>query len=428
MGLFRYEAVDKSGKIVRGVMNAQDEQQVVRNLAAMGYSARGIYPTGSGASKRAVSNATPRAIGTQRINSVSGVPVSVKSKVPAAQLGLLFRQLALLVRSGVPLQQSLFDVERAVSNRRLKSALAHVQECLQAGQSLSTAMAAHSDVFPAHVVAYVWCAELSGKLDILLSEIADDLEQEASDTRLGRIGWGIVKAHLIFFIISFPLYTIPGNLTSRLLIDNPMDSANGHSLLNAVAGDVFNAVIHKCVPLAVAIILIWILWGHMKQVPTFRRLLDGLLLRIPIWGNLHRCRSIARFLHLLDELYTAGINPSRAWSAASITPRNSEISEKLRRANNITSASMGIADMIAISGVLEPEEIALIASGEKSGRVPEVLSRLSHAYTEKAKLQKHAGRVLSISLMFTFVIALTGVAIIVIVKTYINPITKFLWM
>jgi type II secretory pathway component PulF len=163
-------------------------------------------------------------------------------------------------------------------------------------------------------------------------------------------------------------------------------------------------------------------------VPTFRRLLDGLLLRIPIWGNLHRCRSIARFLHLLDELYTAGINPSRAWSAASITPRNSEISEKLRRANNITSASMGIADMIAISGVLEPEEIALIASGEKSGRVPEVLSRLSNAYTEKAKLQKHAGRVLSISLMFTFVIALTGAAIIVIVKTYIDPITKFLWM
>lgn len=428
MNLFRYEAVDRNGKIVRGVMKAQDEQQVVRNLAAMGYSARGIYATGSVAGKSSVSATMPRTASAQRVASASGVPVSVKPKVPVAQLGMLFRQLAVLVRSGVPLQQSLFDVERAISNRRLKRALSHIQECLQAGQPLSTAMAAHPDVFPAHVVAYVWCAELSGKLDILLGEIADDLEQEASDTRIGRIGWGIVKANLIFFIVSFPLYTIPGNLTSRVLSDNPIDSANGHSLLRALASDVLNAMIHKYVPLAVAIILIWILWGHMKRVPALRRLLDSLLLQVPMWGNLHRCRSIARFLHLLDELYAAGINPSRAWDAASVAPRNSEIAEKLRTARNNASASMGIADMIALSGVLKPEEVALIASGEKSGQVPEVLSRLSQAYDEKAKLQKSAARALSISLMSAFVIALTGAAIIVIVKTYMDPIAGFLGM
>ncbi|MCX8059823.1 MAG: type II secretion system F family protein, partial [Aquificaceae bacterium] len=95
-----------------------------------------------------------------------------------------------------------------------------------------------------------------------------------------------------------------------------------------------------------------------------------------------------------------------AWDAASVAPRNSEISEELRTARNNASVSMGIADMIALSGVLKPEEVYLIASGEKSGQVPEVLSRLSQTYDEKAKLQKSAARALSISLMLSGIIIL----------------------
>lgn len=431
MALFRYEAVDKSGKVVRGVMNASSEQQVAQNLASMGYSARGVYGPG-GSPPRATAPSTSSvavtgaATGMQRVKASSGVPVSVRSKVPAPQLAMFFRQLTTLVRSGIPLQQSFHDMARVARNGRLRSAVPQMHDTLRSGQPLSTAMAAFPDLFPAHTIASVWCGELSGKLDTILDEVADDMEQEASDTRLGRIGWGITKAYFIFFILTLPMYTLMGSLASRVLGDNPVGASNAQGLMGDAMRDIFATFVRVCLPLAIALILIWVAWGHIKRVPGVRRLLDGALLRAPVWGKVHRYRSVSRFLHLLDLLYAAGINPSRAWDAASVAPRNSEIAEKLRAARNSAPASMGVSDLAALSGVLEPDEVALIAAGEKTGQVPDTLSRLSVIYDEKARLQKSTARILSISLMNASAIAMLGAAVIIVAKTYVSPILRFM--
>ena len=72
-----------------------------------------------------------------------------------------------------------------------------MQEKLQGGNKLSSAMAEFPDVFPVHTVASVWAGEMAGRLEIVLDEVASDLETEASEVRLRKIGWVITKLSVL---------------------------------------------------------------------------------------------------------------------------------------------------------------------------------------------------------------------------------------
>ena len=429
MGLFRYEATDKTGKVIRGVMNAADEQQVTQQLTAMGYAPRGVYRSSAAPSATAAppqpSTPVHASAGMQAVTIATGVPVSIKSRVPAPQLAMFFRQLVTLVRSGIPLYQSFADMAPAARDGRLRRAIPEIQQALQSGQALSGAMAAHPEIFPAHVIASVWCGELAGKLDILLEEVASDLEAEAADTRIGRFGWALFKINLVFLILALPAYDLT-NLVQPVLGNTPEDMERAKSLGVMFWRDVVGAIMRRSIPVALALMALWIAWGHIKRLPVARHLIDGALLRTPIWGKLHRYRSVSRFLHVMDMLYAAGISPSRAWEAASITPRNSEIAEKLRLARSEASQAAGITDLAGVSSILEPEDLSLISAGERTGQLPATLAKLSAVYADRAAAQKSVGRVLSISFMNAALIAMSGAAIIVAAKSFVGPMMKFM--
>lgn len=427
MGLFRYEAVDKVGKVVRGVMDARDEQQVAAKLNGMGYSARAVYgasgqPPAGTSQTQARTVASPsnvtRAGGAQSVTVASGVPVSIKSKVPSSSLAVFFRQLATLVKSGRPLYQSSTDI--MVRDRRLMGVVPRIQERVQGGGSLSSVMAEFPGLFPVHTTASVWAGELAGKLDIALEEVAADLELEASEVRFGRIGWGLGKLGLILLVFSLPA----SNVTALLLpaLQQTMKHAEWGSsdVLRFIFQNYMATMFWKSVLLSLAIIAFWIVFGRVKRLPKVKRLLDGILLNMPVWGSLHRYRALARFLHVLDGLYAAGIVPGTAWDAAGLAPRNSAVAEKLKLARGKASPGAGIAELFAVSGVFDQEDVVMAGVGEKSGQLPDVLANMSRIYDDKAAAQKRAGRMWSSSLLVSFLILLGGIVTIVLTKTYFD--------
>ena len=423
MGMFRYEAVDKAGKELRGVMSASDEQQVAQNLAKMGYSPQSIFAAGGKQSAAPVASVVMAPAASQAVTQPS-VPVSVKSKVPAYKLAIFFRQLATLVKSGRPLNQSMTDVR--VSDGRIREALPQIQNSLQAGQALSGAMASYPDIFPVHVISSVWSGELNGRLDIALDEIAQDFEQESSETRISRIGWGLTKLTLLSFVFIAPACNL-----EKLLMPVASQSVNSTAIDSRAALQILwqgymHAALTQSLPICSVFIASWVIWGHMKRVPTLKRILDSMLLRVPVWGPLHRSRSLSRFLHILDGLTAAGINLPTAWDAASLTPRNSEIAEKLKLAKNAVNASSSISEMFAAAEVFEPDDIGMAAVGEKSGSIPEVLSNLSRIYDNNAASQLTKGRMWSISAITTFTLILTGYAVIIMASSYSDIIRKFI--
>lgn len=411
MGLYRYEAVDGTGKTIHGVMNASDEQQVSQKLLSMGYTLRAIHSGGNAnqpaASRTASAVASRPSVkqsgGIQAVTIASGVPVSVKPSVSLPELARFFRTMATLVKSGISLNQALSQMAPVVRNPRLRPILGRMQESTQAGNKLSGMMAEYPKIFPVHAIASVWSGELAGKLEIALEEVASDLEREAADTRFGRIGWGLTKLHWIFFLIILPMANITVLLTPVL---NRATATGGEmsqsESLRLLAHTYFHDMFPKTVAWCVVFVLLWILWGFLKRIPSVRYMLDAAMSHAPLWGTLHKDRAKARFLHVLDQLYSAGIGPAAAWDAASLTPKNSYIAGRLRDVKSQVSPNAGMAEMFAASGVFDADDVAFASTGEKSGTLPEVLMNLSSIYDERASAKKTTGKTTSVILLMVF--------------------------
>jgi type IV pilus assembly protein PilC len=429
MPLFRYEAVDGAGKLVRGAMNAASEQEVMRRLAARGYTVRALYPPNSPTKRGPSVNVSTGQVGTRGKSCASsvvfGLPVSVKSKVPTAKLAMFFRQLATLFKSGIPPYQALSELANVTRERHLRWAIPAIQQDLQGGRSLSSALARFPDLFPTHVVATVWCGELSGRLDVAVDEVASDLESECSDERIGRLGWALFKVNLILLILTLPAYNV-ASLLRPILGTSVGDVEQSRDIIGTYLREVVHSVVHVYLPITIAIILSWMFWGHAKRVAIVRRLLDLLLVRVPIWGKLHRYRAAAKFLRALDMLYSAGVNPARAWEAASLTPRNSEVVAKLRFAGREISSFSRVSDLASVAGVLDPEDVAMITTAERAGQLPETFAQLATKYTERAATQKTVARTVATSLLISSLIAMSGVALVILVKSYSGSILQFI--
>lgn len=428
MALFRYEAMDKSGRVLRGAMEARDEAQVADKLGTMGYSVQAVFAPG----------ATVPSAGTQKLTAVqqpaapsaprkgiglmtagSGVPVSIKSCVHVPVLARFFRHLATMVKSGMSLGQALNDMVPVVHDSRLRVVLTRMRESTQGGQNLSGLMAEYPNIFPVHTIASVWSGELAGRLEIVLEEVAQDLEQEASDSRFARIGWGLTKINWIFFIICYPITNLVSLLTPVLkaCLDSTGQMSPGQ-VLRVLLSEYMRQSFWPTLIVCLAFWALWVAWGHVKRVPRVRYVLDRWLLYAPLWGKFHKVRAKARFFHVLDGLIEAGVSMDAAWDAASLTPRNSYIADQLRGARARLGTNAGISQLLAAAGIFEHEDVGLVQSGERAGTVPDVLRNLSLDYGDRIASMRTSGKATSTTIMTIFGLALSIYIMVMTFSSY----------
>lgn len=420
MGLFRYEAVDKTGKVVRGAMNARDESAVAQALAAKGYAARGIQAAHASSAGMA---AAPRAAAV-RPAAQQALPVSVNTVASCSVLAMFFRHLATMVRAGMPLTQSLTEAAGVVRDRHLARALPEMVAAVNAGRSLSSAMAAFPSVFPVYATSAIWCGELAGRLETALDDIATEMEQEASDTRYGRVGWGLTKISLVGLALSLPL------LNMRALLAPMIDDIAGNGGqegfgVPAFLQRILPSLLYVGLPIAVLMIVLWIAWGHIKRIGPVRQVLDTVLLRSACWGRLHRARSLSRVLRYMDMLYASGVSPATAWDAATLTARNNDIAYRLRSVRESAGRST-VSQLFNMAGVLAMEDVALIAGAEKAGDLPATLGRLANMYASEAEAHRATGRIWSLSMVTAVQIAIGGAAIIYMASSYGKALMKLM--
>jgi len=296
-----------------------------------------------------------------------------------------------------------------------------MRESTHGGRSLSSLMAEYPRIFPVHTIASVWCGEMSGRLEIALEEIAQDLEEEASDVRRSRIGWGLMKISLATFVVAIPMANLIALLMPTLeeALKRGGEMTREEVLLH-VLHTFTSQMLWKSLLVIAALIGFWLLWGVLKRVPAIRRILDRGLLMVPLWGKLHRERALARFLHVLDGMTAAGVSQAAAWDAASLTVRNSYIAERLRMAKSQVPADAGVSQMLDAAGVFDQEDVAAAASGEKAGRVPDVLAARAASYADSAAARKSIGRLTAGTLFTTASLILSGYIMFRMVSSYID--------
>ena len=349
-------------------------------------------------------------------------PVNVTSLVSVKSLALFFRHVSVLVKSGISIYQAISDSASYAHNHKLSKAAKTVAVDVSNGVVLSSALQKHPDVFPVNLVASVWCGELSGKLDVVIDEIAAELEEETKDQGFARIGWVITKLSMIMLFFVIPLINF--NTIMMPMFKESLNDLGFEQLLKVAKQKYIENALPTSILLCVTAIIFWSVWPHVKRTPSVRLFLDKILLTAPIWGEITKSRAISRICRNMELLSEAGLPIQKAWDAASLTSKNSYLAAQLHSAGKSSTSINSASETMRYSRLLSNQEIGVLAAGEKAGRVPEAFSHLNSYYSSVVDRQKKNGKTWSIGALVIGLTILSGIIVIKFMVGYFDFVFK----
>jgi len=385
--VFRYEVTDAKGKTLIGAMSAGDEPELRARLADRGYQVTKVVAPGGSAAQAPAP--IPRPIGA----------------VGPADKALFFRQFASLIRAGIAPYAALADLTPRLSNAAIAQAAGEMRDAAQKGGRVSDAMEPFPALFPPHVVATVRAGETGGFLEIALDEIALDYEQELAFYKGTWLPKALAVQEVFALALAQPLFP-------TLFPNNQL----GQYLLLAFA---------RNVPIALAaIFLVRWLWRRL-HTPGLSERRDRWTLGIPVFGDLSRQRSLAAFIRMLRKLYAAGLMPINAWEGAANVVPNTILRQKLAEARDMMQQGVPLHEAFRNTGLFASETEQLIATGVMAGEVIEMLDRIAEYYQNNVQRAVDSSRFWMYRLAISLFLAISGLVLIVLVKTYFQSIFDF---
>jgi len=397
MAGFRFEAIDAAGRRETGVLEADTPRQARAQLRE-----RGLIPTQVELLLETVEKQEKR--GYRRERGLS-----------TTDLALATRQLATLLAAGLTMEESLSATIEQSESAATQRVLAGVRGEVLGGASLSRAMVRYPAVFSELYCTLVASGEDSGKLGAVLERLADYIE--ARNTLHRRVSLAFIYPALVtgvsvLVVTGLLTYVVPQVVAvfenSHQTLPLLTRALIGLSALLRGYGLYFLAA------LAAALFL----FRQALKGEDFRRRWHHTLLRLPLIGRLTRTVNTARLTSTLAILSGSGVPLLSALQAAagvvSNLPMRSAVDEIYKRVREGGSMSRAIA----ATGLFPPVMAHLVASGEKSGRLPEMLERIASQQTQELDT-----RVLSLTaLLEPLLILAMGGVVLLIVLAILMPI------
>jgi type II secretory pathway component PulF len=266
-------------------------------------------------------------------------------------------------------------------------------------------MEKYPKLYAPHVVASVRGGESGGFLEIVLDEIAFEYEQEVAFYKgMWLAKWGVIQG---IAAIAISQHVFP-------------------HLFPEPHYDVYLKLLFlRNVPIAIAIFLLFRLFMHWLRQPAQTDLRDSWMLKIPIFGDLSRQRSLAAFVRMLRKLFAAGLGPLSAWEGAMNVAPNSVIRRKLVDAHGIMQHNVPLHDAFAQTGLFANEAEQLLATGMVSGAMVDMLDRVADFYQANVDRAYDNSRYAMKRIAGVTVIVLGGFMIIMLFKNYFASIFNF---
>ncbi|MDA8433527.1 MAG: type II secretion system F family protein [Nitrospiraceae bacterium] len=359
MPIFHYKGYKTDGSQAAGTIEADGVQDALATIRA-----RGVYP-------RDVSEHREKGKGW------------FSKRSDEALLPYLTRQLSTLLGAGVPLIEALRSLSE--ENRGAwRSILVAIRENVSAGASLSRALEAYPGLFPDFYISMVAAGEQSGTLDKVLIRVADFLEKQSSlraKLRSAMI-YPVFMASVGLIVLSFLFTFVVPKIVK--IFEN---SKSALPFVTVVLIAISNFFVHYWWLLVILAAGLVILARRLRR--THGRFLDAVRLKLP--GNVLQSLYFGRFARTLGFLIGGGLPMLKALELAAKATGNLVVEGRIRR------AAQGVAEGARLSSSLEgfpPVLLRLIATGEKSGTLVEVLSKAADSYEEE--FERRVQRALSL--------------------------------
>jgi len=398
MSAFEYVALNGKGREEKGLVEGDSPRQARQLLRDRGL--------------------TPLSITEVAEKAAKGIGGGVRRRgggLSSTELALLTRQLATLVRSGLPLDEALAAVSQQSESKRVQRIALGVRSGVMEGSTLANSLNQFPAAFPPLFRATIEAGEQSGKLDFVLERLADYVEQR-QDMNNKLITAAIYPVFLVvicFGIVSLMLaYVVPQVVSVYVEQDAELPL-----LTQLLIG--FSDMIRRFgLPVLAIMVIGAVVFSRMMRNPDFKRRVDRGILRVPLVGRITRGANTGRFMRTLGILFSSGVPILDSMRIGTQVVGNLPMREAVEAAAARVREGAPLSRSLAASKLFPPITLHLVGSGEASGKLDEMLDRA--AVTQERELETMTSRLMSI--LGPAVILVMGVLVALIVIGMLLPI------
>lgn len=406
MPIFEYTALDAKGKQAKGSLEAESARVARQRLRTQGMLPTTIRESGGRATQAVV-----------RRQSVS-IRAAFENRVSAKTLALSTRQLATLLSAGIPLVEAVQSLAEQ-SPPSFRRTLIHIKEQVEQGTSFARALGAYPAIFPRLYLNMIASGEASGKLDSVTTSLADYLEAQL-ELRRKLISALIYPAVMLVFcvlvvsgLLAFVVPQIVEIFTKQgAVLPLPTRIMIG---LSDILVFYWYLVIGASALLGVGAV-------RFYRSPAGRAFVDNALMKGPIVGSLYTKVLTARITRTLSTLLASGVGLLESLEMAKNVIGNVHFQKAIRDARDGVTEGRSLSREFGRSKLFPAVVCQMIAVGERSGRLEEMLGTAGTTY-EKEAAASIAGLT---SLVEPLMIIVLGVVVLAIVVSILLPLTDLM--
>jgi len=417
MPVYAWKGLNNAGKAVTGTKDADGPKGLRQALRK-----DGVYVTEH---KEVLGGGAGRPAAKSTLASGEKVPFfkreidlgGLLERVRPEDVAVLTRQLATLLKAGIPLAEALGALGEQADNKKLAMVLVEVREKVNQGTSLADTLAPHENIFPELYVNMVRSGESAGNLDAVLARLAEFLDaQNALRSKVvGAMVYPIIMMVLGTIVMGLLMIFVVPKITSVFEDLNKTLPWNTELLIfvSHFIGAYWWAII------AVGFVA-YVAFKRWARRPSGRAVIDRVKLRLWLIGPLVRFIAVARFARTLATMLAAGVPVLTALEIVKKVLNNTVLEKVVEEARESIREGESIAAPLKRSGKFPSMMVHMIAVGERSGQLEPMLENVAGAYERDVE-----GKVARLTTMLSpLIIVAMALVVVFIVFSVLQPILE----
>ncbi|KFZ36618.1 general secretion pathway protein GspF [Shewanella mangrovi] len=398
MAAFDYKALNSAGKQVKGVIEADTPRHARSQLREQRLIPLDI-----------------KQVTEKEKKAASGNFLSRRRRISVAELALITRQLATLIASGLPVEEALKAVGQQCEKDRLASMVMAVRSRVVEGYSLADSMAEFPHVFDDLYRAMVASGEKSGHLEVVLNRLADYTErrQQLKSKLMQAMIYPTVLTLVAIGVVSVLLTAVVPKVVSQF---QHMGQELPGTTLALISVSEF--LQHYGIFVLAAIVIMAVVFQRMLARPEFLMKYHTFLLRVPVVGRVSRGLNTARFARTLSILTASSVPLLEGMRIASEVMLNVKVREAVAEATARVREGTSLGAALTNTKLFPPMMLYMIASGEKSGELEQMLERA--ADNQDREFESHVN--LALGIFEPALVVSMAVVVLFIVMAILQPI------
>ena len=364
MATFTYVGKTRQGAVKKGQLKAKSRDEAVKRLRQQNVTVTSLEEKGEG-------------------GSIWEMELSIGGGVTDKDIVVFTRQFGTMINAGLPLIQCLDILSTQSENKFLKKALADIKVNVEGGATFADSLRRHPKVFDELYVNMVHAGEVGGLLDTILARLSKHIEKAMklkSAIKGAMVYPGVILSVAGIVIAVLMVFVIP---TFAQMFQEMSGGKQGLPAPTQIVIDISNFTQNNILYMIAGVVLLIFAFKTYYGTQKGRVLVDGILLKLPVVGDLIRKAAVAKFTRTLGTLITSGVPVLDGLNITAKTAGNKVIEAAILDARVSISGGKTISEPLAQSNIFPKMVTHMIAVGETTGALDSMLGKVADFYEEE---------------------------------------------